>query len=87
MLSDGQIVLADKRANDRVKKLVESHKDVKMPIEAKVRIWNWVDTNCQFYGSYWGRRNKQHKDHPNYRPISTFEQSRSNVCPIAEEER
>ncbi|MEE9602349.1 MAG: hypothetical protein V3V75_03525, partial [Thermoguttaceae bacterium] len=87
MFADGQIQLKDELANDKAKKLAEAHKDVKIPLKDKIRIWNWIDTNCQFYGSYWGRRNTQHKDHPNYRPISTFEQARSNVCPIPEEER
>jgi len=87
MLADGEIKLADEGANKKVAELMKSHKDVKVPLEAKIKIWNWLDTNCQFYGSYWGRRNKQHKDHANYRPISTFEEARSTVCPIPEEER
>ncbi len=87
MYSDGEIQLADPKANQRAQELAEKHKKVNLPLEARIRIWNWIDTNCQFYGSYWGRRNLQYKDHANYRPISTFEQSRSNVCPIPEDQR
>ena len=34
---------------------------------------NWVDTNAQYYGSYYGRRNSQDKDHPDFRPVPTWE--------------
>ena len=88
MFSDGQIRLQDATAAKRAEHLAEVHAaEVKLPLAAKIRLWNWLDTNCQFYGSYWGRRNIQYKSHPNYRPISTLDEARSTVCPIPDDRR
>jgi hypothetical protein len=87
MISDGEIQLQDRAANERARKLAEAHRDVELPRSAKIRIWNWLDTNGQFYGSYWGRRNTRYRGHPNYRPISTFEEARSTECPVPESRR
>ena len=45
-------------------------------------IVTWVDGNAPYYGSYFGRRNIKYRDHPNFRPIPTFE-SASGVPPLA----
>jgi len=49
-----------------------------------VRIATWVDTNGVYHGSYWGRIVPAHKDHPNYRPITTLEESLGTVNPYEE---
>ncbi len=49
------------------------HYDVQLPTEDRVRLTTWVDSNGQYYGSYWGRRNLRYKGHPNYRPAVQFE--------------
>jgi hypothetical protein len=67
--------------------LAEKHSDVDLEPEELLKVTNWVDTNCQFYGSYWGRKNLQHKDHPNFRPVPTYEMASSMTSPIPEEER
>jgi hypothetical protein len=33
------------------------------------RLVTWVDANRPCYGSYFGRRNRIYKDHPDFRPI------------------
>ena len=71
----------------RLAAMKKAHKDLKLPLAARVQLANWIDGNLQFYGSYWGRRNSQHAKHPNYRPISTFDEARSRVCPIAKDKR
>lgn len=63
------------------------HYDVALSPEERIRMTTWMDSNGQYYGSYYGRKNLQYKDHPNFRPILTFEQSHSNMPPRPENER
>jgi len=67
--------------------LAEVHKEVKLSPEQLLKISNWVDTNAQYYGMYWGRKNLEHKDHPNFRPVPTFKRATSYTSLIPEEER
>ena len=53
---------------DRIKKDLEAHKDLKLSPAEVLRITNFVDTNAQFYGTYYGRKGLSHKNHPNFRP-------------------
>lgn len=59
----------------------------KLTATEKAKVARWVDTNCQYYGSYWGRRNIQFRNHPNYRIDVTFDQVIAPTSPTAEEER
>ena len=59
----------------------------KLPLEDFVKLTPWVDANAVYYGSYWGRRDERYKDHPNFRPVPTFEQAISTVAPLPEDER
>ena len=87
MHSKGKVKLQDKEQAAHATRLAEVHKKVNLAPEELLRISNWVDTNAQYYGSYWGRRNLQYKEHPNYRPVPTFDVAQSHVSPIPEEER
>ncbi len=63
------------RAQDH-KGLVSKHAEVakKITPEERLRVTNWIDTNCQYYGSYWYRRNKAvFATHPDYRRVPTYE--------------
>ena len=51
------------------------------------RLATWIDASGVFYGSYWGRRDERFKDHPNFRPVPTFEQAISRVNPTPVEKR
>jgi len=84
--SKGKVQLRDKGLAERAAKLIEVHKDVKLAPEELLKITNWVDTNGQYYGSYYGRRNLQHKDHPNFRPVPSWT-SAIGIPPLPEEER
>ncbi|MDP6046935.1 MAG: hypothetical protein QGG25_15100 [Phycisphaerae bacterium] len=55
-----------------VDSLAKSHKDVRVSKTEFLQLTNWLDVNCPFHRSYWGRLNAKYKDHPNYRPNITF---------------
>jgi hypothetical protein len=74
--------LQDAAQAERAGKLAETHKDIKLTREELLRVTNWVDTNGQYYGTYWGRRNLQYKDLPDFRPVPTFEMARSMTPPV-----
>jgi hypothetical protein len=50
-------------------------------------VTTWIESNGQYYGSYWGRRNLQYKEHPNFRPAPTFAVATSMVSPVPEDKR
>jgi hypothetical protein len=81
MLAPGMVELADPKQAERARKLAEVHKALRLSPEERVRITNWVDTNCQYYGSYWGRRNLKYASLPDFRPVPTFEQARCLSAP------
>ena len=85
--SKGKVKLKNPEHAKIAARLAEKHKKINLTPVELLRISNWVDSNGQFYGSYWGRRNLQHKDHPNFRPVPTFEISRSYTSPIPEDKR
>ncbi|MDR2863184.1 MAG: hypothetical protein LBV54_04830 [Puniceicoccales bacterium] len=64
---DTDIKLADPAERKRAENLAKLHDGLELTREEKLKITNWVDTNCQYYGSYYGRRNIKYKDHPDYR--------------------
>jgi len=57
----------------RLARLVAAHKEVHLQPEELLKITNWVDTNAQFYGSYFGRRNLADQNAPDFRPVPTWE--------------
>jgi len=59
----------------------------KLTVAEKAKVARWVDTNCQYYGSYWGRRNIKYEKHPNYRIGVTFDQVLAPTSPTPERER
>lgn len=65
----------------------KQHRDVKLSKAERVRLATWIDASGVFYGSYWGRRHEQHKGHPNFRPVPTFEEAISTACPTPMEKR
>ena len=70
-----------------IKTLRTGHHNVKLSKEEFTRLVTWVDANAQYYGSYYGRRNIKYKDHPNFRPVYTFEQAVSTTAPLAVNDR
>ena len=83
MLSRGKIKLADAAQEARAEKLAKKHAEVvaKLTEGETLPLMNWIDTNCQYYGSWWGRRDLSHKDAPDFRKVPTFEEARSTCEP------
>ncbi|MCP4857153.1 MAG: hypothetical protein GY903_21940 [Fuerstiella sp.] len=46
-----------------------------------LKIIRWVDTNYQFYGTYYGRHHGAHKNHADFRRDPTFEEAISSIAP------
>ena len=70
------------RAQD-AKGLVAKHADVakKITKEERLRVTNWIDTNCQYYGSYWYRRNKDvFSTHPDFRRVPSYEDALRTIA-------
>ena len=82
MLAPGMVQLADPRQAERANKLAATHKDLRLSVAERVKITTWVDTNFQYYGSYWGRRNLDYAALPDFRPVPTFDQARSMTNPL-----
>jgi hypothetical protein len=51
----------------RAENLAKAHAKIKLTKEEILKITNWIDTNCQYYGTYYGRKNVRYKEHPDYR--------------------
>ncbi|MHC4521624.1 MAG: HzsA-related protein, partial [Planctomycetota bacterium] len=65
----------------------EQHEDLDLPIEDFARLATWVDASGVYYGSYWGRRRLEYRGHPNFRPVPTFSEALSTVCPLPVDKR
>jgi hypothetical protein len=74
-------------ASKLIAHLRKGHNDIELTDAEMVRLTTWVDSNGQFYGSYYGRRNTKYKDHPNFRPVPTFEEAIAALPPLPEEKR
>lgn len=73
ILAPDKVRLSDPVQQKRAESLAESHKEIKLSREELLRVTNWVDTNCQYYGSYFGRRNTKYEGTSDFRPFQTFE--------------
>lgn len=74
-------------ASRLMRHLRNGHQDVGLSAPELLKISTWIDSNCQFYGSYYGRKNIEFKDHPNFRPVPTLAQAIRPLPPIPEEDR
>ncbi|MCX6878393.1 MAG: hypothetical protein NTW21_31960 [Verrucomicrobia bacterium] len=81
MLAKGKVKLADPKQAERAAKLAEVHKNINLTPAELLKVTNWVDTNGQYYGSWWGRRNLKFKGMPDFRPLQTFEMATTNINP------
>lgn len=43
-----------------------------MSLEDRVKITTWVDSNGQYYGTYYGKKNLKFRDEENFRPIPKY---------------
>jgi hypothetical protein len=61
------IKLESVEAQKRAENLAKVHNKIKLTPTELLKITNWIDTNAQYYGTYYGRRDISFKDHPDYR--------------------
>jgi len=83
LLSGGRIRLAAPAKRARAESLLKAHAEAvaKLTEVETLPVMNWIDTNCQYYGSYWGRRDLRYRETPNFRRVPTFEEARSMKPP------
>ena len=81
LLSKGRVQFSDPTLARRAAALTKAHEKVELTPAERVRVATWVDTNAQYYGTYWGRRNVRDKDLPDFRPVPSFEMARSLTLP------
>jgi hypothetical protein len=62
--------------------ILNGHNDVKLSKEEMIKLTTWVDSNAQYYGTYYGRKNIVYKDHPDFRPLPTFAEAVSTKSPL-----
>jgi hypothetical protein len=70
-----------------VQKLMAGHNDIKLSQEEMLKITTWVDANAQYYGTWYGRRDLDYRDHPTFRRTPTFAEAISPKDPVAFENR
>ncbi|MHC4187101.1 MAG: HzsA-related protein, partial [Planctomycetota bacterium] len=62
--------------------ILSGHEGVKLSREEMIKLTTWVDSNAQYYGTYYGRKNIVYKDHPDFRPLPTFAEAVSTKSPL-----
>ena len=67
--------------NRYVEKLRSDHAELKLSDAEKLTLTNWLDVNCQYHPSYFGRLNAKFQGHYLYRPAVTFDEARSRNLP------
>lgn len=87
MLFPDRVTLSDPKRAERAAELANVHREVHLNQAEQVRLTTWLDSNGQFYGAWWGRRNLRYRDHPNFRPVPTFVTAVSPEAPLPETER
>jgi hypothetical protein len=70
-----------------VQKLMAGHNDIKLSREEMLKITTWVDANAQYYGTWYGRRSMDYRDHPTFRRVPTFAEAVSTQDPVALKDR
>lgn len=71
-----QTTLNNNEVNRYTEKLTQKHKDLRLTEAEKIIVTNWLDINCQYYPTYWGRKNEKFRNTPDFRPMFSFEEAR-----------
>ena len=66
---------------------MKEHQNLGITREELLRVTTWIDANAYYYGSYWGRRNLKYREHPNYRPVPTYEDALRRTPALPEDDR
>jgi hypothetical protein len=81
MLSGGGFAWSDPALRDYAEHLLAAHETVALGKQELLTITNWLDVNCPYHPSYWGRLHEKYRDHPNYRPAVSFEDAIDTEVP------
>jgi hypothetical protein len=74
-------------ASKLIQKLRAGHNDIQLSREEMLKITTWVDSNAQYYGTWYGRRSLEYKDHPTFRRLPTFAEAVGTQDPVALKDR
>jgi hypothetical protein len=55
-----------------MKKVREWHSGVELSQEEMIRIATWIDSNAQYYGTYFGKKNIKYRQDEDFRPVPTI---------------
>lgn len=72
MHANGRFEPRDPAIAAMAKVKAKAHESVKLSNEEFYALANWIDANCQFHPSYWGRKNEKFAEHENFRPQVKF---------------
>lgn len=61
--------------------LRNGHYGVSLTPEEWLRLVTWIDSNCQFYGSYWGAKHLRFQHQKNFRVQATWEEALQTEVP------
>lgn len=81
LLSSGRVKMRSPSLQQYVDKLADSHQDVDLSAPEFIRLATWIDVNCPFHPSYWGRFNAEFVGHANYRPEVTYQEAQMREVP------
>ena len=73
--------MSDPALQAYVEQLSAAHENVEVSDDELLRLSNWIDVNCPYHPSYWGRLNASYERHPGYRPLVSFEDALSRTIP------
>lgn len=63
------------------KKLSEVHPAIKLSSDELLTINNWLDVNCPYHPSYFGRLHADFADSPNFRPVVSPSEAKDRQLP------
>ena len=81
MLAADKITLKDPANDAKAKELAKKHCKIKLTDEEILKVSNWIDINCQYYGSYYGKRNMKYKEYSDFRKEYSFDVAISQEAP------
>ena len=55
-----------------MKKVREGHSGVELSQEEMIRIATWIDSNAQYYGTYFGKKNINYRHDDDFRSVPTI---------------
>ncbi|MDO5113770.1 MAG: hypothetical protein Q4E67_05295 [Planctomycetia bacterium] len=61
--------------------LRNGHYGVSLTPEEWIRLVTWIDSNCQFYGTYWGAKHLRFQHQKNFRVQATWEETLQTEVP------